>query len=86
MPFIVRLSTETRKEREGKRMRTYRSEAMRKAYETAGARERYAMENGNKTTIYVRGHKCFKFTYSVNLEYQDGNGATYDTITESWID
>lgn len=86
MPFIVRLSTETRKEREDKRMRTYRNETMRKAYETAGCRERYAMENGNKAVIYVRGHKCFKFTYSINLEYQDGNGATYDTVTESWID
>lgn len=67
-------------------MKTYRSEVMRKAYENGGYRERYAMENGNKTTIYVRGHKCFKFRYSINLEYQDGNGATYDTITESWID
>ena len=86
MPFIVRLSTETQKEREDKGMKQYRTEIMRKAYETAGCRERYAMENGNKTTIYVRGHKCFKFTYSINLEYQDGNGATYDTVTESWID
>ena len=67
-------------------MRTYRSETMQKAYETAGYRERYTMENGNKSIIYVRGHKCFKFIYSVNMEYQDGNGATYDTITESWID
>lgn len=40
----------------------------------------------NFAVIYVRGHKCFKFTYSINLEYQDGNGATYDTVTESWID
>ena len=67
-------------------MKTYRSETMRKAYNMAGARERYAMEHGNKTIIYLRGYKCFKFTYSVNLEYQDGNGATYDTITERWID
>lgn len=66
-------------------MRTYRSEAMRKAYETAGARERYAMENGNRVVIYVNGQKCFKFTYSENLEYQDANGATYNTITKSWI-
>ena len=86
MPFIVQLSTGTRKEREDKGMKQYRSETMRKAYATAGARERYAMENGNKAVIYVRGHKCFKFTYSADLEYQDGNGATYDTITESWID
>lgn len=67
-------------------MRTYRSEAMRKAYETAGARERYAMEHGNKAVIYVNEQKCFKFTYSADLDYQDANGATYNTVTEKWID
>lgn len=67
-------------------MKTYRSETMRKAYRTAGYRERYAMEHGSKTIIHVRGHKCFKFTYSGNLEYQDGNGATYDTVAGNWID
>lgn len=67
-------------------MKTYRSETMQKAYETAGARERYAMENGNKTVIYVNGQKCFKFTYSADLKYQDANGAIYNTVTENWID
>lgn len=28
------------------------------AYNTAGFRERYAMENGNKSTVYLNGHKC----------------------------
>lgn len=67
-------------------MRVYKSETMRKAYETAGYRERYAMENGNKSVIYVNGQKCFKFTYSKYAEYQDANGATYNTVTGRWID
>ena len=32
------------------------------AYNAAGFRERYAMENGNK---------CYKFTYSKDVDYQD---------------
>lgn len=67
-------------------MGRYKSETMRKAYETAGYRERYAMENGNKAVIYVNGQKCFKFTYSADLEYQDANGAIYNTVTKRWID
>lgn len=44
------------------------------------------MGNGNKSIIYVHGQKCYKFTYSKYLEYQDGNGATYNTVTGGWID
>lgn len=66
-------------------MKKYRSETMRKAYEAAGFRERYAMEKGNKSTIYVNDQKCFKFTYSKYLEYQDANGAVYNTVTGQWI-
>lgn len=58
---------------------------MQKAYETGGYRERFAMENGNKSIIYVHGQKCFKFTYSEYAEYQDANGATYNTVTGRWI-
>ena len=65
-------------------MKTYKSEEMKKAYQEAGARERYAMENGNKTIIYINGHKCFKFTYSPNKAYQDANGAIYDTVLRCW--
>lgn len=57
----------------------------RERYEKAGYRERFAMENGNQQTIYVNGHKCYKYTYSKAKEYQDANGATYDTITKQWI-
>ena len=62
-----------------------RSFELREAYEKGGYRERYAMDNGNKSIVYVRGHKCFKYTYSLHKEYQDANGATYDTVTRNWI-
>lgn len=67
-------------------MANYRSETMQRAYKTGGYRERYAMENGNRSTIYVNGQKCFKFTYSLSAEYQDANGATYNTVTGEWVD
>ena len=44
------------------------------------------MDNGNKTVVYINNHKCYKFTYSQYAEYQDANGATYDTVTKNWID
>ena len=52
----------------------------------AGYRERFAMEHGNVSIVYINGHKCKKYTYSKWKEYQDANGATYDTITKQWID
>ena len=66
-------------------MKLYKSIEMQKAAREAGARELYAMENGNKTIIYINGHKCFKFTYSSRKEYQDANGATFDTVRGCWI-
>lgn len=63
----------------------YKSEEMRKAYAAGGWRERYAMENGNRATVYINGHKCIKFTYSAKREYQDANGATFDTVRGVWI-
>jgi hypothetical protein len=67
-------------------MKYPKSAETKKAYESAGFRERYAMENGNRTTVYINGHKCYKYTYSNTKEYQDANGATYDTVRGSWID
>ena len=61
------------------------SETM-KAYAAAGFRERYAMKHGNKSVIFVNGHKCLKYTYSKHKEYQDANGATFDTVRGVWID
>lgn len=51
----------------------------------AGYRERYAIKNGNKNIKYINGHKCYVYTYSEDKEYQDANGATYDTVTKNWI-
>ena len=46
-------------------MKKYKSLDMITAYKKAGYRERYAMENGNKTIIHTyNGHTLFKFTYS----------------------
>lgn len=67
-------------------MKKFRSLELQKAYNNGGYRERYAMENGNKTTVYINGCKCFKFTYSKYISFQDANGATYNTITNTWID
>lgn len=55
------------------------------AYNKAGYREKYAMYNGNRRTIYINGNKCYKYTYSKDKEYQDGNGAIYDTVRKQWI-
>ena len=51
----------------------------------AGYRERFAMEHGNASVICIDGHKCKKYTYSKYNEYQDANGAIYDTVTKEWI-
>lgn len=67
-------------------MKRFRSTEMQEAYKNGGYRERYAMENGNKTVIFVNGEKCFKFTYSENKKYQDANGAVYNTVSKSWVD
>lgn len=66
-------------------MKQFKSAEIKEAYNNGGYRERYAMENGNKTIIYINGQKCFKFTYSLNLEYQDANGAIYNTSTKTWV-
>lgn len=63
----------------------FRSEEKRTAYSTGGFRERYAMENGNATTVYINGDKCIKYTYSAAIEYQDANGAIYNTVKKQWI-
>ena len=66
-------------------MKTFKSAEMKMAYNNGGFRERYAMENGKKKIVYINGEKCYQFTYAENLEYQDGNGATYNTIRKNWI-
>jgi hypothetical protein len=66
-------------------MKNYKSEEMKTAYSVAGWRERYAMEHGNRATVYICGRKCYKFTYSTKDAYQDANGATFDTVRGAWI-
>lgn len=66
-------------------MKNYKSDEMKKAAQAAGFRERYAMEHGNRTIIYINGDKCIKFTYSSRTEYQDANGAIYNTARGVWI-
>lgn len=57
----------------------------RQATAAAGWRERYAMEHGTPKAQYIRGEKCYIFTYSTAAEYQDANGATYNAYRRQWI-
>ena len=66
-------------------MKNYKSLEMKQAYKIGGFRERFAMEKGNKQIIFLNGNKCFKFTYSRFNDYQDANGAIYDTVRKCWI-
>ena len=63
----------------------FKTKETREAYTRAGCRERYAMEHGNRATVYINGEKCYKFTYSAKEKYQDANGATYNTTRGAWI-
>lgn len=63
----------------------FKSNEKQTAYNNAGWRERYAMKNGDATTIYVNGDKCIKYTYSSAAAYQDANGAIYNTVKKIWI-
>lgn len=64
----------------------FKSDEKRTAYNNGGFRERYAMEHGNSTIVYINGDKCIKYTYSKWAPYQDANGATYNTNKKKWID
>lgn len=66
-------------------MKTYKSVEMIRAYNLAGYRERYAMEHGTRSIIYINGEKCFKFNYSKHNDYQDANGATYNVARRAWV-
>lgn len=66
-------------------MKRFNNSELEKAYEAAGWRERYAMENGNRDTVYINGEKCYKYTHSTAREYQDANSATYNTARGVWV-
>lgn len=58
----------------------------KKAWETAGWRERYAMENGKAQKVEDdRGHVLWTYSYSAARDYQDANGAVYDATENRWI-
>lgn len=67
-------------------MKNFRSEIMKKAYEMAGYRERYAMDHGTASRKVLNGHTVLVFRYSKYDPYQDANGATYDIVNNSWVD
>lgn len=66
-------------------MKRFNNPELKKAHERGGFRERYAMEHGNRATVYHGGEKCYKWTYSPAAEYQDANGATYNTARGVWV-
>ena len=61
------------------------SEEIIEMYKSGGFRERYAMDVGKRREEIISGDKCYVFEYSEKDEYQDGNGATYDTARKQWI-
>lgn len=61
------------------------AQTRKKAYSAAGFRERFALTNGTPEETTIHGNKCIKFTYSASLEYQDANGAIFDTVRGEWI-
>lgn len=56
-----------------------------KAFTTAGWREKYAINNGKQIYTTINNDRCIIYKYSNRLEYQDGNGATYNITTGKWI-
>lgn len=62
-----------------------RSEKAR-ATAAAGYRERFAMKNGKEDHKIINGHSLYIFRYDSAIEYQDGNGATFDATRGAWVD
>jgi hypothetical protein len=61
-------------------------EILQKARKEAGWRERYAMENCKTPRFVANGDSTLLiFNYSEELPYQDGNGATFDTLRLAWV-
>lgn len=62
------------------------SKTMKIARETAGYRERYALDH--YTTKEIRkenGRKLWIFRYSPSDPYQDANGAVFDVKRGAWV-
>ena len=58
---------------------------IKKAYNAGGFRERYAMQHGSPRVVIINGNKCITWIYCYSDEYQDANGATFDTVRSTWI-
>ena len=59
---------------------------MEKARESAGYREKYALEHYDIIQRKkVNGHKLLIFRYSPTDPYQDANGAIFDIRTLKWV-
>lgn len=57
-----------------------------RAYETAGYREKFAMEHGKRSVKRDRrGHTLWVYKYSHEVDYQDANGSTYDATEGRWV-
>ena len=64
------------------RTKTYESEL---AYTNGGYREKYAMDNGNRSVRFMNGKKYWVFTYNKFRDYQDANGAMYCVTERRWV-
>lgn len=61
---------------------------LNKMRRSAGYRERTVVEmfrDGMATMKMIQGGTAVQFNYSSDIEYQDANGATFDLISERWI-
>lgn len=63
-----------------------RTEKRREMWNKAGFRERYAMQHGNARKVTDGWHVLIVFTYSPRDEYQDANGAKWDTGRREWVE
>lgn len=55
------------------------------AVNSAGYRERYAIEHGTRALVRNGDHNLWVFIYSEDDPYQDANGATYDATEGRWV-
>lgn len=42
-------------------------------------------EKNKPEGVFIRGHICARYVLPDGDEFQAANGATFDTVTESWI-
>lgn len=68
-------------------MKTSELRKIRKeAYNTAGYRERYAMDHGTEYRETYGSEDYLVYRYGPDDSYQDANGATYSINRRTWVD